>query len=88
MDAPGRFEATLAGLPRWLMRAYVESVGGQRAADGAVVGEGWQARITQVEDYQIGSLRVGRIHLELVGDPAAVERTRRALQPKMIRAGG
>jgi hypothetical protein len=87
-EAAGRFEATLNGLPLWLLREYLESLGGQTAGDGSVIGDGWQARLTQVEDYQIGSLRVGRVRLELVGNPAAVEQTRKALQPKMIRAGG
>ena len=87
-ELSGRFETTLNGLPLWLLREYLESLGGHTVDDGTVEGDGWQARLTQVEDYQIGSLRVGRVHLELVGTPAAVEQTRQALQPKMIRAGG
>jgi Domain of unknown function (DUF1952) len=83
-----RFDVTLTGNPLWLLREYVESVGGQLAIDGALNGEGWQARLTQVDDYQIGSLRVGRVSLELTGTPAAVDRTRRALEPKLLRAGG
>lgn len=86
-NSPG-YDTTLTGLPLWLLREYVESVGGQPDADGTLVGDGWQARLTQVDDYQIGSLRVGRVRLQLTGTPAAIDRTRRALEPKFLRAGG
>jgi hypothetical protein len=86
-NSPG-YDVTLTGIPLWLMREYIESVGGQSVEDGSVGGDGWQARLTQADDYQIGSLRVGRVRLELTGTPAAVDRTRRALEPKLLRAGG
>ncbi len=83
-----RYDVTLTGIPLWLLREYVESVGGQPGPDGGLIGEDWQARLTQVDDYQIGSVCVGRVRLELTGTPAAVDRTRRALEPKFLRAGG
>jgi len=88
LETAARFEVTLTAVPLWLLREYLESVGGQTADDGSVVGDGWRARLAQVDDYQIGSLRVGRVRLELAGAPAAVEKTRKALEPKLIRAGG
>jgi hypothetical protein len=90
VDTPNSppYHVTLTGIPLWLLREYVESVGGQPDADGTLVGEGWQARLTQADDYEIGSLRAGRVRLELTGTPAAVDRARRALEPKLLRAGG
>ena len=88
MTAPPAFEWTVTGIPLWLMREYLEQLGGQVQADGWLRGDGWQARLMQVEDQAIGSLRVGRVHLELSGEAEVVEQVRRALEPKLMRAGG
>jgi len=82
------FERVVTGVPLWLLRAYLEELGGQPGADGLLRGDGWQARLTQVEDYQIGSLRVGQVRLDLDGEAEAVGRVRRALEPRLMRAGG
>ncbi|MBI4771754.1 MAG: DUF1952 domain-containing protein [Chloroflexi bacterium] len=82
------WSATLTGIPLWLLRQYIEQLGGQAAGEGRLRGEGWRAALEQVEDYALGSLRVGRVRLELAGEPEAVARLRRALEPKLLRAGG
>ena len=87
MAAPA-FERVVTGVPLWLLRAYLEELGGRPDADGLLRGDGWQARLAQVEDYQIGSLRVGQVRLELDGQAEAVDRVRRALEPRLMRAGG
>jgi len=81
-------ERVVTGIPLWLLRAYLEELGGRSSAEGRLQGDGWHARLTQVEDYQIGSLRVGQVRLELDGEAEAVERVRQALEPKLMRAGG
>ena len=87
MAAPA-FECVVTGVPLWLLRAYLEELGGRPGADGLLRGDGWQARLTQVEVYQIGSLRVGQVRLELDGQVEAVDRVRQALEPRLMRAGG
>ncbi len=82
------FETVVRGVPLWLLREYIEEIGGQLQADGGLMGDGWTARLTQVDDYVIGSLRVGQVRLELDGEAASVERARVALAPKLLRAGG
>ncbi len=82
------FGRVVTGIPLWLLRAYLEELGGRSSAEGLLRGDGWQARLTQVEDHQIGSLRVGQVRLELDGEPEALDRVRRALEPKLVRAGG
>ncbi len=81
-------EFTVSGIPLWLMREYLVELNGQQVADDAVNGEGWQAHLTKVEDAQIGSLRVGRIHLALYGDAEVVQKLLPALEKKLVRAGG
>lgn len=82
------FETVIRGIPLWLLREYVEQVGAQARDDGWLHGGGWRARLTQVEDYVLGSLRVGQVRLEFEGDADSVARARAALEPKLMRGGG
>ncbi len=82
------FEFTVSGIPLWLMREYLVELGGHQVADDAISGEGWQAHLTKVEDFQLGSLRVGRVHLRVHGDAEALQTLRPALEKKLVRAGG
>ena len=87
MTSQAAFEFTLSGIPLWLMGQYLVELGGQQVADDTVNGEGWQAHMTRAEDAQIGSLRVGRMHLQVHGEALAVEKLRPALEKKLLRAG-
>ena len=88
MTDQSAFEFTVSGIPLWLMGEYLVELGGQQIADDMVNGQGWQARLTKVEDARIGSLRVGRMHLQVYGDAEAVHKLRPALEKKLLRAGG
>ena len=91
MDAAREVEewsVTLTGVPLWLLREYAQEIGGQRGAEDVVRGPDWQLALEQAEDYVIGSLRVGRVRLQLTGTPEGVAAARRALEPKLLRAGG
>lgn len=76
------------GIPLWLLREYLEEGGGRATDDQRVVGDGWEVRLTQLEDFAIGSLRVGQVRLDIDGSDAAVARLLAFLEPKLIRAGG
>ncbi len=83
-----RFESVIRGVPLWLMREYLEQVGGRGQVNGWCQGDGWRARLTQVEDHAIGSLRVGQVKLEVEGEAGPVARARAGLEPKLLRGGG
>ncbi|MFQ5844192.1 MAG: DUF1952 domain-containing protein, partial [Planctomycetota bacterium] len=76
------------GIPLWLLREYLEEAGGRRAGDDRVVGDGWSARLTQLDDHRVGSLRVGQVRIELDGEAEPMARLRAFLDPKLLRAGG
>ncbi len=76
------------GIPLWLLREYLEEGGGRAADDRRVVGDGWEVRLTQIEDFVVGSLRVGQVRLDIDGSDAGVARLLAFLEPKLIRAGG
>ncbi|QLQ05084.1 MAG: hypothetical protein HZY76_02555 [Anaerolineae bacterium] len=63
-------------------------MGGVAHGDDRIVGEGWEARLTQLPDYQIGSLRVGEVRVELLGEEPTFSRIKAQLERKLIRAGG
>lgn len=81
-------EVFVYGIPLWLLREYLEELGGHATGDNIVEGEGWRAELTKLPDRQIGSLRVGRVELRLTGEPEALDGLRPGLDRKTLRAGG
>lgn len=78
----------LRGIPAWLLKEYMETLGGKVAADGSIIGTGWQAQLIQMEDYAIGSLKVGQVRLEWQGDDEAYQTIWPRLEIRLIRVGG
>ena len=78
----------LRSLPIWLLREYLIELGGQVGPDGNAVGPGWQARLTPMEDFVLGSLRVGQLRLEWEGNESAHQVFWPKLEQKLMRAGG
>jgi len=87
-----RHARTVRAVPIWLLGQYLVEAGGVRLdpdpTEWRVAGEGWTARLTQVEDYEIGSLSVGQVRLRIEGEAKAVEDLLAALSPRLLRAGG
>lgn len=81
-------EVTVTGVPLWLLQEYVQELGGRPELGGWLYGDGWRVRLTPIEDYQIGSLRVGQVHLELEGHIGRIQQIHTLLQKKLLRAGG
>ena len=91
-------ERVLRGIPRWLLVEYLEGLGGAAVpADGSiplpededlVAGDGWLARLTQLEDYRVGSLSSGQVRLLVSGDADEVRGMLSRLAPRLLRGGG
>jgi hypothetical protein len=80
--------APIRAVPIWLLREYLVEAGGRELPDGSVAGAGWHARLTQLDDFRIGSLRVGQVGLELTGDEAALAALRPVITLKLSTRGG
>ena len=84
----------LRGIPRWLLRSYLEDLGGQADAayglseEDRLHGDGWDATLVQLEDYWIGSLSSGQVRVTVTGEPEAVTALLEALEPRLFRGGG
>jgi hypothetical protein len=82
----------IRGMPLWLLRDYLVELGGVVTGgderNAHLAGEGWTAVITRIEDFQIGSLKVGQLHITVDGDPHALAALTPQLEKKLLRAGG
>lgn len=83
-----RFTRDLRSLPIWLLGEYLVELGGEQNPDWIFRGAGWQAQLTQLEDFSVGSLRVGQVRIDWQGDDLALERIWPLLEKKLMRAGG
>jgi hypothetical protein len=55
-------ETQIHAIPLWLLREYLEELGGELMEDGQIIGRGWQAKLEKMPPREIGSLRVGIVH--------------------------
>jgi hypothetical protein len=78
----------LRGIPLWLLREYLQELGGAAAEDGSVSGPGWLARLEQAEDFRIGPLGIGQVRLQIEASAESWQALRPALEKKLLRAGG
>ncbi len=76
------------GVPLWLMRDYLVDLGGVPQEEGFVVGEGWEATYQRVEDFRLGSLVIGVVHLRITGEEGALAKLMWDLELKLLRGGG
>ncbi len=76
------------GVPIWLMKDYLTSLGATEAAENQLVGDGWQASLRKAKPREIGSLRVGGTTAEFSGEPAALDAMFEKLHMKTLRGGG
>ena len=59
---------------------------GGGTADGDVVtGDGWTVRLEQMEDHELGSLRIEQVLVTMEGD---LQKLLTFFEPKLLRAGG
>jgi hypothetical protein len=78
----------LRGIPLWLVSDYLRQMGARETADGRFAGDGWTVRLSQAEDFTLGSLRVGQVRLEVWGALEVVTPFRAALAQRLMRGGG
>ena len=76
------------GIPLWLLREYLEELGGEADGEYRVIGDGWTASLSKSEPFIVGTLRIGRVRLELQGDPDAIAHLKPRLEMKTMRGGG
>ena len=74
-------------IPLWLLREYLEELGGTAESETRVVADGWTAVLTKLEPRRVGSLRVGQVKIEFTGEPDALAQLQTQFHKKTMRAG-
>ncbi|MBX7212999.1 MAG: DUF1952 domain-containing protein [Thermoflexales bacterium] len=87
-DDLGPLDITVGSITPWLMGKYFRDLGAQEGEDGWFLGEGWRGRVDPAEPLILGSLRVGRVRIQVEGEAEALARLRPQLDLKLIRGGG
>lgn len=78
----------MRGIPFWLLREYLEEMGGTAAVEDVVTGEGWKVKLTRMEPFRLGSLEVGQVLIEVEVDEDKEADFRERFAKKTFRAGG
>lgn len=78
----------IRGIPAWLMGEYLQEMGGVAVGNGRYSHPQWSATVQQIEDYQIGSLRVGQIQFLVEIEDQALHHFQKRLDLKLLRGGG
>ena len=74
-------------IPLWLLREYLEELGGTAENENYVVGNGWTAVLEKIEPRKVGSLRVGQVKIQFEGEPDTLAQLKTQFHKKTMRAG-
>ena len=74
-------------IPLWLLREYLEELGGTAENENYLVGDGWTAVLEKIEPRKVGSLRVGQVKIQFQGDTDTLNHLKLQFQKKTMRAG-
>ncbi len=75
------------GIPLWLLREYLEELGGTAVSNTKIAGAGWEVNLTKLPPREVGSLRVGQVEVAFSGEEAPLNLLRAQFQKKTMRAG-
>jgi len=79
-------QVVFGGVPEWLLEAYLVELGGSRAAEHVVEGDGWRAALKAQPGGGAGRIGIARVTVTFEGERAAGILA--ALRKKAQRGGG
>jgi len=78
----------MRGIPYFLLKEYLQELGGQLVNENLIVGDGWKVELERMEPYRIASIVVGQTRLTIeLEDRVAADFQERFFK-KTLRAGG
>jgi Domain of unknown function (DUF1952) len=77
----------MRGIPFFLLREYLEELGGTALSDDQVQGPGWSVKLVRMEPFRLGSLSVGQTRLEMKIEDELVDDFIERFGKKTLRAG-
>jgi len=77
----------LRGIPYFLLKEYLQELGGIFAGENIVRGNGWTVTLEHMEPYRLGSLEVGQTRLTMELDELVAKDFLHRFDMKILRAG-
>ena len=77
----------MRGIPYFLLKEYLEEMGGTSISGDQVQAEGWSVKLTKMEPFRLGSLSVGQTRLEIQIEDDKVDDFIEQFGKKTLRAG-
>jgi len=77
----------MRGIPYFLMKEYLQELGGALTEENLMRGDGWSASLERMEPFRIGSISVGQIRLTMELEDRVAEDFLERLMKKTLRAG-
>jgi hypothetical protein len=81
-------EHEMRGIPYYLLKEYLQELGGELVNENLVQGDGWSVQLERMEPFRIGSLEVGQTHLRMELEERVAEDFQQRFFKKTLRAGG
>lgn len=78
----------MRGIPFFLLKEYLQELGGEVKAENTVAGDGWSVRLERMEPFRLGSLEVGQVQLEMEIREDVYDDFVERFRLKTLRAGG
>ncbi len=77
----------MRGIPYFLLKAYLQELGGELRAEDLVCGDGWSVRLERMPPFRLGSLEVGQTRLTMNLEDGVAEDFLARFALKTLRAG-
>ena len=81
------FVRDLRGIPYFLLKEYLQELGGSLAGENIIRGDGWTVTLERMEPFRLGSLEVGQTRLAMELDDLVAKDFLRRFDMKTLRAG-
>lgn len=81
-------EHVMRGIPYFLMKEYLQELGGTLIDEDTIRGDGWTVTIKKMEPFRLGSLEVGQNHLTMELEERIADDFIERFRMKTLRAGG
>lgn len=78
----------MRGIPFFLLKEYLEEMGGTEVEEDVIQGEGWTVRLEKMEPFRLFSLSVGQTRLTVEMEDHVVDDFTERFRKKTLRAGG
>lgn len=78
----------MRGIPFFLLKEYLEEMGGKEVEADLIKGEGWTVRLEKMEPFRLFSLSVGQTRLMAELEEEVADDFIERFRKKTLRAGG